>query len=67
MLGQNHYSNLFSLVRNTNFHLKLSTEECHRVSNWSRSLWFLAVNCFFIGLNFSFPLQSKKKKKCLSP
>ena len=62
MLGQNHYSDLFSLVRNTNFHLKLWTEECHVVSNWSKSLWFLAVNCFFIWLNFSFPLQSKKKK-----
>ena len=65
MLGQNHYSDLFSLVRNTNFHLKLWTEECHHVSNWSRSLWFLAVNCFFVGLNFSFPSIKKKKKKCL--
>ena len=57
MLGQNHYSNLFSLVHNTNFHLKLWTEECHHVSNWSRSLWLLAVNCFFVGLNFLSPWQ----------
>ena len=67
MLGQNHYSNILSLVRNTNFDLKLWTEEFRHVSNWSRSLWLLAVNCFFVGLNFSFPLQSKKNKKCLSP